>query len=178
MSQAYMSQIEAFGFPFAPRGWMQCAGQLLPIAQYQALFSLLGTTYGGNGVSTFGLPDLRGRASMSYGTGPGGTQIAQGQSSGQETNTLTQATVPAHSHTISAVNTAGATTSLVPDATTSSGVGNKTGIPFAIYNTTTTGLTPLAPTGPSGGNAAHTNLMPFTVVNYCIAIQGIFPSRG
>ncbi len=104
--EPYIGQIQAFGFNFAPVGWAQCNGQLLPIAQYQALFSLLGTTYGGDGQTTFALPDLRGRSIVHYGSGPGLSPVQLGQNGGHETVTLTINQLPSHNHAVSvAVNT-------------------------------------------------------------------------
>ncbi|MEO0558929.1 MAG: tail fiber protein [Bacteroidota bacterium] len=146
------------GFNFAPRGWALCDGTLLPINQYQALFSLLGTIYGGDGRTTFALPDLRGRMPMHVGTGPGLSPRSQGQRSGSETETLTTGQVPAHSHPVSQVQVRG---------TGSETVGLATG-----------GDQGTSATATSGGGQSHNNMPPFLVVNFVIALQGLFPSRS
>src|SRR5271165_2310374 len=104
MAEPFISQIEAFPFTFAPKGWAFCAGQLLPISQYQALFALIGTYYGGNGTTNFALPDLRGRVANAFGRGPGLSPYNLGQTGGEETHTLTVAETPTHNHPINAVN--------------------------------------------------------------------------
>ena len=178
MSSPYMSQIEAFAFDFAPRGWLQCNGQLLPINQYQALFALLGTTYGGIGVQTFALPDLRGRLAIGSGTSSTGTTYIEGQSFGEENHTLVQAEVPAHTHAITAVNNAIGSGTVTPDPSVSPGVPSKTGAAVTMYNTVTTGTVALAATGTSGSGQAHSNMMPYLTLTYCISTSGIFPSRN
>jgi microcystin-dependent protein len=175
MTEPFLSQISMFGFDFAPRGWSFCNGQTLPINQNTALFSLIGTTYGGNGVTTFMLPNLQGRTPIHTGTLNGFSAVL-GQLSGATTVTLTAATIPTHTHTIPASST---------DATLNSPIGNtlaKSNYPiYQTYNT------PVAfPTGEPagsamstvGGSQPHTNLQPHTVLNFCIAILGIFPSRN
>ncbi len=178
MSTPYISQIEAFAFSYAPKGWLQCAGQLLPINQYQALFALLGTTYGGNGVQTFALPDLRGRLAIGYGVSAAGTVYTEGETVGEENHTLSQTEVPLHSHSVTAINNLTATTVNVPTSAVSPGVPNKAGVAVTMYSTATTGTVPLVATGTSGGGAGHSNMMPYTALNYCIAITGLFPSRN
>lgn len=151
-----------FGFDFAPRGWAACAGQLMVIAQNQALFSLLGTTYGGNGVTTFALPDLRGRTPFHMGGG-----FTQGQAAGEQAHTLTQTEMPVHTHPIAA-NAASADQSNPQNHYwANSGQSLYAGSANAIMN----------PAG-AGGSQPHNNMPPFLVVNYCIAISGIFPSRN
>ena len=173
MSSPYLSQVEAFAFNYAPRGWLQCNGQVLPIAQYQALFSLLGTTFGGNGLQTFALPDLRGRLAMGYGTGTSGTNYDEGIAFGEENHTLAQAEVPSHFHSVTAVNNAIGTGTVTPSNTVSPGAAYKSSAATEMYNTVTTGTVPLAATGISGGSQAHSNMMPYLTMNYCI-----FPSRN
>ena len=181
MSDPFLSQIEAFAFNFAPKGWLMCTGQTLPINQYQALFSLLGTTFGGNGVSTFMLPDLRSRVAIGFGSGAGLPVYDMGETAGQETVTLTMATMPATPHT-HALNTSNATSGGVaaPGSSVllSSGytVAGTTSTPVPIYATVapTSAMGTLAPTG----GQPHANLMPTLAVNYCISISGVFPSRG
>ncbi len=153
-----LGEILIVGFNFPPRGWALCDGQLLPINQNQALFSLLGTIYGGDGRTTFALPDLRGRASFGFGQGNGLSSHPIGEQGGAETHTLTTAQIPSHSHTFPEVQVRGAGTQ-IPGV--SSGENLNTSVPL----------------GGSGGQA-HDNMPPFLVLNYCIALQGIFPSRN
>lgn len=171
----FLGQIFMGGWSFAPRGSVRCDGQLLPISQFTALFSLLGTTYGGDGRTTFAVPDLRGRVPMHTGNGPGLTSRPQGQKSGQEVVTLTTAQVPA----------SGAQVQLGGGAGT---VGQGGGNYLAANSLGETIFTSTAPADPpavlngvvggSGGSQAHNNMQPYIVVNFCIAVQGIFPSRN
>ena len=160
MSEPFIGEIRCFGFNFAPTGWALCDGQLLPISQNTALFSLLGTTYGGNGQTTFALPDLRGRVGMHLSA----THV-QGESAGEEVHTLSTQEMPAHTHGIPSGD----------DETTNrpSGAMAARG---GVYTKTPTG-TMAAPTS-SGGSLPHNNLQPYLVLNYCIALFGIFPSRN
>ncbi len=172
----YIGQIEAFAFNFAPKGWAQCNGQLLSIAQNSALFSLLGTVYGGDGRTTFGLPDLRGRVAINQGHGPGLSTYVMGEMAGSESVTLTSAQMPAHNH----VSTLRGNS----DDASSGEPGNKTlGVAGAnVYNsgapdngeTLNTGSIQVAP---AGGNQPHNNMQPYLAINYCIALVGIFPPR-
>jgi microcystin-dependent protein len=181
MSTPFMGQIEIFSFNFAPKGWMQCNGQQLPINQNQALFSLLGTTYGGNGQTTFALPDMRSRIPISFG------QNLLGQTGGQEAHTVTLNEMPAHTHQMMADGTTAATSNTgSPGSAGSTVLGNSGGKqnpggPFAvsIYSNGAPGGT-LAPGVISnvGGNQPHTNLQPYLTLNFCIALQGIFPSHS
>lgn len=167
--EPFIGQISAVAFPFAPRGWALCSGQILPIAQNQALFSILGTTYGGNGVNTFALPDLRGRAAVH--TGP---VNALGAQAGTENVTLNSTQMPLHTH---AVVNAVTTTADASDPTgalwaaTTSAEGN-------LYNPTPDVLMAPNALAMGGGNQPHNNMHPTTVVNFIIALQGIFPSRN
>lgn len=166
MGTPFLGEIKIVSFGFAPRSWALCNGQLLPINQNQALFSILGTTYGGNGQTTFGLPDLRGRAPLHR-----GSQNILGTKAGEEAHTLTQSEMPAHQHFVQAMPTAG--TSLNP---TGNVLANRASEPYAAPNN----LAPMlaGTTGNVGGSQAHNNLQPFLVLNFCIALQGIFPSRN
>jgi microcystin-dependent protein len=170
MSQPFLGEIRIFPYNFAPRGWAFCSGQILPIAQNTALFSLLGTTYGGNGQTTFALPDLRGRVAMSSGQGPGLSPYSLGEVSGSETVTLISAQMPSHNHLMQGSNN---------DATDSAPQGNVPAvIPSGGYTATpTTQMNPAALTQ-AGGNQPHTNIQPFLILNFCIALEGIFPSRN
>jgi len=182
MSDPYLSQIEAFAFSFAPRGWMPCAGQLLPINQNQTLFSLLGTTYGGNGINHFQLPDLRSRVAIGIGQGSGLSNYVQGQQVGQENGTLTTTNMPAgpHTHAVNASTaTSGGTATPASNVVLSAGyvtAGADPPTPVNIYSTAAPTI-PMGALSPMGGQP-HSNLMPNLALNYCIAISGIYPSRG
>ena len=171
--EPFIGQIQAFGFSFAPRGWAKCDGQLLQIASNQALFSLLGTTYGGDGRTTFGLPDLRGRTALHVGQGAGLTKRVLGATGGAESVVLTANQMPAHTH--AATLRAAAET-----ADTSKPQGKVLGSaqfyrnPPADTNLDAGAIT----VANSGGNQAHPNMQPFVVVNWCIALTGVFPSRS
>ena len=177
MSQQFLGEIRLFPYTFAPKTWAYCQGQLLPINQNAALFSLLGTQYGGNGSTTFALPDLRGRAVNSPGQF-GGSNYVQGQIAGTESVTLVLAQLPMHTHTWSA--TSDAADKATPLGNTLGG-GRAAGAPAPLYAPAGTGTqVVLAPTtlGVTGGSQPHNNMQPFLVLGYCIALQGIFPSRN
>lgn len=172
MGTPFLSEIRIFSFNFPPKGWALCNGQQLPINQNQALFSLLGTTYGGNGQTTFALPDLRGRVPFHVGSG-----FLQGQSGGQESHTLTQSEMPTHTHALSgntAVVGGTANATLGPPGGNywanngktvfSTGAANAAMSPAAVANV--------------GGSQPHENRSPYLVLNYCIALIGVFPSRN
>jgi|ERR1700691_3970863 microcystin-dependent protein len=166
----FLGQLALFPFNFPPRGWALCQGQLLSVNQYQALFSLLGTTYGGDGRTTFGLPDLRGRTPVSIGNG-----ITLGLIGGEEMHQLTTSEVPSHNHTING------TTAAANAPAASGNLLGQTGTGGAIYkqNPSSIGAGMNAATiAPFGNGAAHENRTPFLVLNWCIALQGIFPSRN
>lgn len=175
MSEVFLGQIMPTGFDFAPRGFALCDGQLLPISQNQALFSLLGTQYGGDGISTFALPDLRGRAAVGAGVSADPAwsppTVQMGQRGGTESVALSASSLPSHSHVLQADTAAG--TALKP--------ADK------LYATSTTALyagggaqVPLhaSTVAPVGGGGAHENMQPYQVISYCIAMTGIFPSRN
>jgi microcystin-dependent protein len=169
VSEPFLGQISLFPYNFAPRGWALCNGQILSIAQNTALFSLLGTTYGGNGQTTFALPDLRGRVPISSGQGPGLTNYTLGEVGGNETVSLNVNQNAAHSHLASVTN--GASAGGRPAGTVPSAGGayaaagdGSTFSPSFIAN--------------AGGNQPHENRQPYLVLNYCIAVEGIFPSRN
>jgi microcystin-dependent protein len=182
MAEPYLSMIEAFGFNFAPQGWALCAGQTLSIAQNQALFALLGTTYGGNGTTTFNLPDLRGRLALSFGQGPGLSSYNLGAAGGQEAHQLLTSEVPTHTHTLNATNNGQANGTNIP----SSGVSMGSGYGIEANNPVENIYSSASPTmamasnavGAAGNGLPHENRMPFLTINYCIALQGIFPSRN
>jgi microcystin-dependent protein len=164
MAEPFLSEIRIMSFEFAPKGWALCNGQLLPIAQNQALFSLLGTTFGGDGRVNFALPDLRSRAPIHVGSGH-----TLGERGGEQAHTLSIAELPTHVHVARATNAA-ATTNLATSNLLASVSSN-------LY-ITPTNLTSLAPSEISnvGGSQAHLNMMPFLTLNFSIALQGIFPS--
>lgn len=166
MSEPFLGEIRTFGFNFAPRGWAFCNGQLLPIAQNTALFSLLGTTYGGNGQTTFALPELRGRAPVHVGQGPGLPLVDQGETGGETAHTLIVSEQPAHSHPIGA--TQGGATASRPAGKVCSAGGS--------YSDTSDAN--MQPTGAAGGGQPHNNMQPYLGLNFCIALEGIFPSRS
>ena len=171
----FVAEIRIFPFNFAPKGWAWCDGQLLPISQNTALFSLLGTTYGGDGRSTFALPDLQGRAPMHPGQGPGLSLHDLGETSGSETVTLLESEIPAHSHSMNASQGDG--TERTPSA---GGTGQllATGVGISQYQTpgAQTSLNGNA-VAPAGGNQPHNNMQPYLTFYFNIALQGVFPPR-
>ncbi len=175
MSSPFVAEIRIFACNFAPSGWALCNGQLMPISQNTALFSLLGTTYGGDGRSNFALPDLQGRAPLFWGQGAGLSLYDEGQSGGEDTVTLTQSELPSHSHSANATSGGGSAnnpTGNVWAATVIARQGVNT------YNTA--GGTTMSPQAlqMAGGSAPHNNLMPYLVLNFCIALRGIFPPHS
>lgn len=183
MSDPYIGEIRAFGFNFAPRGWALCSGQIVPISQNTALFSILGTTYGGNGTSTFALPDLRGRTLTNQGQGAGLSQYVIGEQVGSEAETLLITQMPAHGHPPLAKTQPGTTNMhTTPQAgdyltrfnASSNALGQTWNNPPlenpATLNPSTIGLT--------GGSAPHENRQPLLVISYCICMQGVFPARN
>jgi microcystin-dependent protein len=165
----YVGEILLVPYNFAPHGWALCQGQLMLISQNTALFSLLGTFYGGDGKTTFALPDLQGRSPIGFGQGPGLQNYAIGQSGGEETLTLTLNQIPTHRHT------AFGSTNPVTTANPSNAVW-ATETRLNIYSSS--GGTTMAPSGPAGGNQPHDNMSPYLTLNYVIALQGIYPSRN
>lgn len=169
MSEPFLGEIRTFAGNFAPRDWALCDGQLLPISRYTALFSLLGTTYGGDGKVTFGLPNLQGAAPMHWGDGPGLTPRSIGESGGSSSVTVLQTELPGHNHPA---------TSTGSDPDQPGPAGNVLG-DAAIFAAPPLNQV-MAPTtlGLSGGNQPHNNMAPYLAVTFIIALQGIFPSRG
>jgi microcystin-dependent protein len=179
MSDPFVAEIRIFPFNFAPTGWALCNGQLMPISQNTALFSLLGTTYGGNGQTTFALPDLQGRAPMQPGQGQGLTARVLGETDGVETITLLVSEIPLHTHPMMARAAAATTTnpSNAVTANTSWVAGTSFGAVNA-YSTTVPADTPMSTTlAVAGGDLPHSNMQPYLTLNFCIALQGVFPQR-
>lgn len=177
MSEPFIGQVMLFAGNFAPRGWAFCQGQILSIAQNTALFSILGTTYGGNGQTTFALPDLRGRVAIGTGQGPGLPVINLGQMDGAPTHTLIITEMPAHNHTAQAQGNSGSGDSSSPNGNTWATSTSRDNVyinaapngPMAA-NTVTVGI--------AGGSQPHNNMQPYLGMNYIIAIEGIYPSRN
>ncbi len=177
MSNPFVAEIRIFAGNFAPRGWAQCDGQILPISQNTALFSLLGTTYGGNGTSNFALPDLQGRAPMQQGQGPGLSLRDLGEIGGEQTVTLIQTEMPTHSHAAQALSTAGSANTVANNV-------------WAAPRVQRQGVNIYAPSGPNnvqmnpfalsiaGGSLPHNNMPPYLTLTFIIALQGIFPARN
>ena len=169
MSEPFLGEIRAFGFTFAPQGWLACQGQMMSITQNSALFSLLGTMYGGDGRVTFGLPDLRGRTAISLGQGPGLSNRTQGELSGSEQVTLIGAQIAPHTHWVTASSQAsgkspgGSFPAYTADSSSYGSATDLTMNPQMIR--------------PNAGGQPHDNMQPYLVLNYCIATEGIFPSR-
>jgi len=181
MSEVFVGVMQPFAFPFAPRNWKICDGALLPIAQYQTLFALIGTTYGGNGTTNFAIPDTRGRILLGQGRMPGGSTYTIGESSGSESVTLTVQNLPAHMHTLitstqSAMASAPGSAEWL-DAPNGSDPTSGDAVTVQIY-APAGAAQPLQGVGPSGGNQPAPIMQPFLVNNYSIAILGIFPSRN
>ncbi|MBI1840905.1 MAG: phage tail protein [Verrucomicrobia bacterium] len=176
MADPFLAEIRLFGFNFAPRGWAFCTGQILPIGQNTALFSLLGTTYGGNGRSTFALPNLEGAVVMHPGHGPGLSNYDLGQSGGQSTVTLLNSEMPQHSHALAASNEIGEDRKPSGEAFARSTGGPLYGPP-PVPPAASVAMAPAA-IGVIGGNQPHNNMMPHLAVSFCIALQGIYPARG
>jgi microcystin-dependent protein len=172
MADPFVAEIRIFPFNFAPKGWAWCDGQLLPLSQNTALFSLLGTTYGGNGKTNFALPDLQGRAPMHPGQGPGLSLHDLGETGGSETVTLLESEIPSHPHTLRA-NTIDLGDTNVPNANAS--FAQSSG--GTLYQPATNAqLAPEALT-PAGGDQPHNNLQPYLTFYFNIALQGVFPPR-
>jgi len=171
MSEPFLAEVRMVGFNFAPRGWAFCDGQILPINQNQSLYSLLGTTYGGDGRTTFALPDIRGRTPIHVGRSNGGGDHRLGQKSGEETHTLSANEMPNHDHVVMATS---------ENANQPSPQGHVFARSTNTIYRSPDGLTPIKSDSVLhvGGGQAHENMQPYLAVNYCIALQGLFPSRN
>ena len=174
MSDPFIGEIRLFGFNFAPQGWAQCNGQLLQISQNTALFSILGVTYGGDGRTTFALPNLQGRSALSAGQGPGLSSRVLGQSGGEAAVTLTSGEIPQHTHTAAASTNLGDQASPANTlwATGAGGRGQNFYASGADVAMSSQAI------GPAGGGQPHNNLPPYLALNFCIALQGVFPPRS
>ena len=176
MADQFVSEIRMFACNFAPLGWSFCNGQLLPIAQNTALFSLLGTTYGGNGTTNFALPDLQGKAPVFFGQGPGLTARSEGETGGSDTSTLLLSQIPQHNHSLMSKPAGGQAD---PNGRLFGSAGGQ--LPPPNFYSTAAG-TPVQMSSlalnAAGSSLPHNNLMPYLVLNFCIALQGIFPARN
>ena len=175
MSNPFLAEVRIFTGNFAPKGWALCDGQLLPISQNTALFSLLGTTYGGNGTSNFALPNIQGCAPMQAGQGPGLSLRDLGETAGEQTVTLLQTEMPAHSHTAQAATTPGQN-----DPAANAWASGAKGFGSLYSPSVTASNVPMSPfaTSVAGGNLPHNNMMPFLGLTFIIALQGVFPARS
>lgn len=173
MSEPFIGEIRIFGFNFAPRSWAFCNGQLLPISQNTALFSLLGTIYGGDGRTTFALPNLEGRAPMGEGRGPGLTARTIGQRGGTDFVTLVESQIPNHAHNVNCVSTPGSTN--IP----TNNIPANTGLIDREYSDSTTTINMAsAAVANTGGSQSHNNMQPYLGIYFCMALQGLYPSRS
>ena len=170
----FVAEIRIFPFNFAPKGWAWCNGQLLPLSQNTALFSLLGTTYGGDGRSNFALPNMQGNAPMHPGQGPGLSLHDLGETGGSDTVSLLESEIPVHSHSLMAQNQPGQLAAPAPDRTFARSSGG-----FAYKAAPYNQVVPFSDNmiAPAGGDQPHNNLMPYLTMNFCIALQGVFPPR-
>jgi microcystin-dependent protein len=170
----FVAEIRIFPFNFAPKGWAFCDGQILPISQNTALFSLLGTTYGGDGKSNFALPNMQGSAPMHPGQGPGLSLHDLGETGGSETVTLLESEIPSHSHALNAQTTPGNVNTPDPTMTLARSKGGSAYLPSA------SSLQPMnvQALSPAGGGQPHNNMQPYLTLNFCIALQGVFPPRN
>ena len=175
--EPYLGQILGFGFSFAAKGWAYCAGQLMSIQQNAALFAILGTTYGGNGVQTFGLPDLRGRVPISWGQGPGLSDYTLGEAAGTQSVTVLASQLPLHNHAFNANNALATTASPSGNYLAQGGVDSGTNV--SIYATGNANAVMSASAfSATGNNQPISVIQPYAVINYSVALQGIFPSRN
>lgn len=174
MSNPFVAEIRIFPFNFAPKGWAFCDGQSLPLSQNTALFSLLGTTYGGDGKSNFALPNMQGNAPMHPGHGPGLSLHDLGETGGSETVTLLESEIPGHSHSLRAVVDQGDVSLPQPGVVLAQTVGATGYVP----GNPALALMSLNSLTPAGGDLPHKNMQPYLTLNFCIALQGVFPPRS
>ena len=176
MADVYIAEIRMFGCNFAPYQWAQCNGQLISIQTNTALFSLLGTTYGGNGQTTFGLPNLQGRGAMCFGNGPGLTPRVLGETSGSSNVTLLSTEMPQHNHTARGADVDGDLNS--PSGNAWAGPGADRDLSWYSNNATSVNHLAANILSATGGSQPHNNLMPYQGINFCIALTGVFPARN
>ena len=181
MTSPFVAEIRIFACNFAPTGWAMCNGQLMPISQNTALFSLLGTMYGGNGKNNFALPNLQGSAPLQQGQGPGLTEYVEGEETGSPTISLIESELPSHPHFFMASSSPGTTETASGNQLGVGASGTKVQNYFAnLYSpnaaSATTVMSPQA-IAPRGNSLPHNNMMPYLTLNFCIALQGIFPAR-
>ncbi|HEU4819465.1 phage tail protein [Janthinobacterium sp.] len=176
MTTPYVGEIRLFSFPRIPSGWFACDGSLKPIADNEVLYTLLGTTYGGDGVNTFAVPDLRGQVPLHQGTGPGLSNRVMGQKGGSETVTLQQTQLPAHTHVVSAISSLATVNTPAASTQLAAPVNNDKMYTSSLAGLTTYALAPAA-TSTIGGSQAHENTMPTLTASFCIAWAGIYPSQ-
>ena len=179
MSEPFLGQITLFPYSFPPKNWADCAGQIMPIMQNTALFSLLGTTYGGDGRVTYALPDLQGRVALGNGTLPGGQTYDQGETAGEETVTIDQGSMPSHGHSLNATQDAGAVNTPAGNVLATVFVGDLSGGNQGNVYSPEAPNTTLQPNSitPAGNTQPHLNLQPSLVLRYCIAMSGLYPRR-
>jgi len=176
MAEPFLAEIRLASFAFAPTGWAFCNGQLLPISQNTALFSLLGTTYGGDGRTTFGLPNLQGSSALGMGNGPGLSPRTLGETGGEQTVTLISTELPIHTHAAAASNAAPGT-----QQSPTGNVWSKAHVVRAfdkMYDSAGGATMNSQAISPTGGNLPHNNMPPYLVLNFCIALQGVYPTRS
>lgn len=172
MSTAYIGEIRMFGGNYAPAGWHLCDGSLLAISENDALFALIGTTYGGDGQTTFGLPDLRGRLPVGQGTGPDGTSYLMGQMAGAETVTLTEQQLPSHTHTMVADS------DLANEVNPTNHVFARSNLVDAYYDRPPDTQLSSAVLAPTGGGNPHENMQPYLPISFIISLTGVYPSQS
>lgn len=174
MTEPFLAEIRIFPYSYAPKGWAFCDGQLMPIRQNTALFSLVGVMYGGDGKTSFALPNLQGNVPMSWGQGPGLSEHVQGETGGTTTVTLSPLEMPVHTHTMLAFSLSTPSAVAPTGELVADGVGCK---PFGSSNLASNTLLHPQAVSSIGGSGAHNNMMPSLVLNFCIALQGVFPQR-
>lgn len=172
----YVAEIRVFGCNFAPKGWAQCNGQLLAIASNTALFSLIGVNYGGNGTTNFGLPNLQGQATVGQGQGPGLSLYSIGEITGSANVALLTSQMPAHNHPVNCFNDGGAANEPGANVLAASGTDTRGNLMYSAAVANPVAMNP-AQIGVAGTGAPHNNMSPYMALNYCIALQGVFPQR-
>lgn len=180
MSSPFLAEVTMFGFNFPPKGWAFCNGQLMSISQNTALFSLIGTYYGGDAKSTFALPNIQGMAVLGQGQSPGTSQYSVGETTGTEYETLLTSEIPAHNHSFTATSTAGTTLTSSGNQLAQAFSGGKQASYTGNYlnaNAANVTMSPAA-TNVTGGSQPHNNMQPYLTLNFCIALQGVYPPRS